>query len=612
MKEEECFPELEKPLGPQMKYFVGNSRSGMGTQENNCDISFLIGPTYTSVNFINNSKLKIECNGLKISAKDFTTARVKKANCYVSVFENNDLKITLTDFALWGTKDAIRLISAENMTRDQLEVSVDFTLTTGLKILDGHIRPAVVCKKGKDKLFCWTELDIADWLDRKMEVYFTGIQNFEIEGDSIKYSRNITLPSGGKSEAAIVFAFRESYKDPVEQIDIKEVKSRLKENIKTWELWCDSADIGGLPDSVYKDIIISNLIMIKSCQSFDGGFMACPFQYCFSYFRDSHGGLRGLYKAGYHLEIRSFLEWAHRIYDAHGENFNSCAMGADIFQNLGVSQENLASESPSLFCIIAGYYHELTGDMDFIKEIMPSLEKAVMSQVGYIEKNNGHLRFNGDETEKYVPKKDGDMYNFTPDFLKDDFSCSSMILFLAAADFFLMIKDDEKVENAAEKVKDTLLKEYTDEKGILRWQKGPVMRNYLMTNYNLFPIWLDVKLPEGITEKNAREMEKYISPETGYLPISPGVTEGFTGHTLALALDAFIKTGSPKQHEMFEKLSKLTDRYGTFSEFYGPGGVSNTHNMNIFSSGINIASMIDYMSKNKERITKNEKHETYR
>jgi len=107
-------------------------------------------------------------------------------------------------------------------------------------------------------------------------------------------------------------------------------------------------------------------------------------------------------------------------------------------------------------------------------------------------------------------------------------------------------------------------------------------------------MWLDVDLPNNLSEKNVVKMISYINPETGYLPISPGTTEGFTGHTLGLLLTGLVKLNNPLRNDILTRLRSLTDCYGTFSEFYGPGGVSNTHNMFLLSSGINIAAMLDY------------------
>jgi hypothetical protein len=61
-----------------------------------------------------------------------------------------------------------------------------------------------------------------------------------------------------------------------------------------------------------------------------------------------------------------------------------------------------------------------------------------------------------------------------------------------------------------------------------------------------------------------------------------------------LLLTDLSRLQHPEAHPVCERLLGLCDTYGTFSEFYGPGGVSNTHNMNIFSSGINVAALLDY------------------
>lgn len=593
-------------LGNKMKYFVGNKRAGMGSAEDSCEIEFLIGPTYTSPNFVKSTKLRIFYNDKIITASDFDTKKVKNSNCYVGELNRNDIKVQVTDFSLWGTKEFIRSFAISNKTVEEIEIRLEFTVETDLKIIQDKDRQLICSTDGESKLFCWTEMTMTDWLSRAMEIYFTSefetsvIDSDEESNDKrdrMYLTSTIRVKPFSCEETALVFAFGESMNEETRHIGIKEVRDQFRKNIQNWEEWTAKLKIGHIPEGTEKDIVISSLVMIKACQSYDGGFMACPFQYCFSYFRDSFGALTGLYKAGCAEELKDFLLWADNVYRDINENFNSCAMGGTLLQNLDSSSENLASESPSYFCLIAKYYYNLTRDEKFIRQIMPSLDIAINSQLDYIEKNNGHLRFNGDETEQYVPRKDGDMYYFTPDFNRNDYSVASLLLFLAAAEFYTLFENSERLAGAITHVNAVIKWQYADCDGILCWQRGPVSRNYLITNYNMFPVWLDVELPDGLSAKNTAGILKYINPTTGFLPISPGVVEGFTGHTMGILLSNLNKMNHPYKERVLAKLTGLCDSYGTFSEFYGPGGISNTHNMNIFSSGINVAAIIEYFKQ---------------
>jgi hypothetical protein len=579
----------------------------MGTAEDTCEISFLIGPTYTSPNFIKSSKLRIFYNDKIITVSDFETKKVKNTNCYISEFDSNDFTVNIADFSLWDTKEVIRSFTVGNKTKKQIEIRFEFAIETNLKIIKEKDRYTIFSTSGESTFFCWTQMSMTDWLDRGMEIYFTSEYEASLIDDDTESAKNkgrlvfsttLCIEPLSCEETALIFAFKESVNEEIRQIAINEVREQFNKNIQNWEKWTANLDVGNIPEGKEKEIVLSSLIMIKSCQSYDGGFMACPFQYCFSYFRDSFGALTGLHKAGCAEEIRDFLIWADRIYQTIKDNFNSCAMGNLMLQNLESLRENLASESPSYFCLIAGYYYDLTNDEIFIRKIMPSLDIAIETQLEYIEKNNGQLRFNGDETERYVPRNDGDMYYFTPDFCQDDFALSSMLLFLAAARFYQKFSDNDRLRAGIHSVRQAIVEGYVRSDGLLQWQSGHEKRDYLITNYNMFPLWLEIDLPDNLSEKNTIGMLEYIRPSTGYLPISPGVVEGFTGHTMGILLSNLTKLRHPLSHQALGRLTGLCDGYGTFSEFYGPGGISNTHNMNIFSSGINVAALMDYYREN--------------
>ncbi|MBQ6678160.1 MAG: hypothetical protein IJM71_08940 [Clostridia bacterium] len=113
------------------------------------------------------------------------------------------------------------------------------------------------------------------------------------------------------------------------------------------------------------------------------------------------------------------------------------------------------------------------------------------------------------------------------------------------------------------------------------------------------PIWLHVPLKDDRGAADARAAIAARWQDTGYIPNCPGVSEGFCGHTPGLALYCAAALGLPEAEELADTVlnSNLLSRYGTVSEFYGPGGTPNGHGNRPYEGGIVGEALVYYAMK---------------
>jgi hypothetical protein len=62
------------------------------------------------------------------------------------------------------------------------------------------------------------------------------------------------------------------------------------------------------------------------------------------------------------------------------------------------------------------YYLQNTGDYSFAREIFPFVQLAVDVQVNDMKPNGWKIDFNGDETERYTVRTDGETYGILSDW----------------------------------------------------------------------------------------------------------------------------------------------------------------------------------------------------
>lgn len=609
-------PELIPYLGLEEKYFFGGGRAGVGTFGTDGVWTFLIGPCYTSPNFIKREEISIKVDG-KDHKFDMKMKRARRTGSFVGEQHIDGLHIRAVDFTGFDKHWVAKTIYIKNCSQDRscninLKALIE-PVGTNVHILNGEY--VSIVQDTTTQLFSWTYNETVpyNWEDRIANIGFNvPASGVKISDDMYQVETVCHQLDAGKEYIVTFYNFlyfkssyaQECLKDFLTTDAVKEYAC----SIDAWDQWLKKGIQYNIPNTRIKDVIEGMLVVLKSCQSYDGGFMACPHCYSFSYFRDSHGALRGLAAAGHTDELRDFIQWAHNKYKSFGHIPNAGEMGGNSsVLNLHLSEENLASESTAYFVFLVKYYYEKTGNLNFIKSVEESWKHAVDVQLHYAEKNNWNLKFNGDETEQYVPAVDGNMYGPLPDWNRSSFGMSSVVMAIASTQFMIRYLDDagRPEEKILYEAKLTKLKYSVDEKYWLEdkqihdWTILPdgSRSTYTVTNFNLMPLWMGAKLNQGREVPNVLNMLQYINPETGFLPIAPGGNEGFTGHTMAYLLYDLAKLNHEKMHEVFQTLmsSTIIGAWGSVSEFYGPHGVENSHSMNIFSTGINLCAILYYL-----------------
>jgi hypothetical protein len=255
-------------------------------------------------------------------------------------------------------------------------------------------------------------------------------------------------------------------------------------------------------------------------------------------------------------------------------------------------------------------YLENTKDQKFLELLYLDMKRAIDVQLIEMKANNWRIDFNGDETERYTVRKDGEMYGKLSDWAEDkelkSWSFPSATLALVSTVFFAdylnatgrtdLAKDYSAVAQQIRNAIDSTF--WRPDLNIHDWcrKRDNSWPQYRLPNYDLLPIWTGAILNHDRQVQDALAMRQYINPANGYLPTAPDDVEGFSGHNLAYLLYAMKMLNDPLADSIHHTLmtSPIIGSWGTVSEFYGPNAVPNGHLLNPFSSGILGEALIRY------------------
>ncbi len=178
------------------------------------------------------------------------------------------------------------------------------------------------------------------------------------------------------------------------------------------------------PDLPVESVTDDVSTLLWGYRSEAGGFAAGPWFPLF-YVRDQYGISRALLSLKMHDEARANLAYYHSVWAAHGRIHNAQTDGA---YNWFHRAENDDVEITGYLIIQAFDYLRASGDDDFIVQILPMLEWALVAQERQLLGNM--LPFNGDET--YVA---GGMF---PRTHLNDGASEATLLYLTAASRLLI------------------------------------------------------------------------------------------------------------------------------------------------------------------------------
>ena len=581
-------------------YFLGSGVAGASGSTDG-EWSFAVGPDYTCPDFLSSETLCLSGMG----KLPFEMHRLRGSGAFFGIaFEPGVYRASLTDVTPPDSSSILRFLTLGNEStetrRFTLEARVEPDPQTAAIPGDGL---EIVAPEG---CWCFGCRETKNHAERRMRVHIPGA-SCEEDGGAYVLRLTLELPAGGSAAVPVwhEFAYGDAYpprEDPEEY---------LLRGISEWKAWLGKGEYpNAIRDRRLRDAAESLLFNVRMQQNRDGGMIAGIRKYANSYVRDAPGGARLLNICGNPDDVGRLLLNIHTRWEIAGFIPNWWSMGSDAF--IGDSFCNGAAEVTAYYIFMLRDYLAAGGDGPLVSRIMPSVRWAADKQIRFLKANGYLMTFNGDESEQYCLNRDGEEYGpfgsvFSEDRLGFDKGADSFAATMAAAgslEWFADLVGEDSYREFAAKVRERLESVFRDE-GARRhgWiSDGDGLRSTALTNSLLMPLWLHVPLAGGSEEDDAKAAIAARRPDTGYIPNCPGVSEGFCGHTPGLALYDAVALGLPEADELAETVlhSNLLSRYGTVSEFYGPGGTPNGHGNRPFEGGIVGEALVFYAVKREK------------
>lgn len=591
-------------LGPEEPYFVGNGIAGAGGDTRG-KWDFLIGPDYTSPDFLESEILFLELDGRRFPLEP-QMHRVQGTGIFSGKQTIEGMEVTVSDFDLESQPWVCRSIDIANLTTSHHQVAVVAEITPG------QTQAVTLEAKGlritsPNGSLCFGD-ETKNWADRTSVIAFSGGgitermgQAFVVRTAPGDIGPRWVLTNGlyhwqayGKGEKALaLIAKRNSWED-------------LSKARSEWKAWFKKGlDIPRTVKNVKAaNVIEGSLVACRSQQNRDGGTIAGTRRYANSYIRDTHGAVRLFLATGHTQEAKRAIETIHHKWSVAGFIPNWWSMGSDSF--IGHSFLNDRSEITGYYTLMVRDYLAATKDQALVERVWPSVKAAVDGQLLELETNNWRITFNGDETEQYCVKKDGETYGGFPAFPQWNskaWSFPSAAIACASVQFFVdrlrARTDPLATEYEAKLFKLRASIDETFWNGRYHvWARYPdgSLPTVRIPNYGLIPFWVGAKLNYGRQDADAHAAASLVDIRTGYLATAPGEVDGYCGHNLGYLLYATTKLKDPMAERVFHLMlnGRLLGCWGTVSEFYGPNGVPNGHNYRVFESGINAEALLAY------------------
>ena len=534
-------------LGHKDRYAVAGGKCCAATKINNGVWSYFGGPCYASPNFIKREYLYVEINRL-LHLLDFDMHRVKGSGAFCGHAVYQDCEVILIDFAPQMKNCIIRRIEVINhsaaMKRVRVVAHID-PLRGTPSVIDGKY--LMISTGIGTPIATWNEpTEVKDWCCRYAYIGFTDADT--VTDGNLLSSQVDIKPDGSQVFNLLHYAFFTKWNaDSLFDKDQASIDSDYRRFTTIWADWLRAGKHNAIKDNHLQLVCEGMLVMLKMCQSYDGGFTACPRVYPCSYLRDTHGALRGLAAAGYSSELMQFIHIIHTNYLRNHHIPNALITGLMYGEmNLNLSEEHLVSEGCAYYLLLCRYYLELTNDTKFLAKIIGSVRYAVDQQITYFNKNGGFLRFNGDETERYVPNIDGNMYagmpiieymseltehpytgsanDFIHEWAADNYSFASVTGMLASVQIFIRIcealgyKDEAvKYRNQYTALEQTMHRNFGRNDGTHYWTifengKRPTCD---VVNYLLMSTWFGLQFYDHSELADIQKVLSYYNPNKG-------------------------------------------------------------------------------------------------
>lgn len=566
----------------QDQYFFGNSIVGASGLPDGT-WTFVIGPDYTCPNFISSEKLYILCSGTRIDF-DLQMKRIRKTGIFFGESEQNGFRLSVFDFAPPEKPLLIRLLAVEDLTLQNRSFNLCADIVpyeTSEEIYGNKI-----CIKKDTDCFCFGNKETLNWENRYCEIQFCGSGSIQTLIHWNSYEHQLSSNSS------------------MDVFTPENTLLLLEETFSWWEDWFSKGNLPRILNQRDADAVESLLLSAKMQQNRDGGTIAGIGKYANSYVRDIHGCSRLYNASGHYEESRKVILNIHSRWEKAGFIPNWWSMGSDTF--IGHSFHNDAAEVTAYYLFMVRDYLQATGDPSLLRLIRPSLDYAANTQLEWLLTHDHTMDFNGDETEQYCCNQDGEEYGgfIKPGYEWDASALSfpSMVAALGSLEWYQTMTGTDLTADLS-RLRNRIDEIFCDAShgNVHAWAAKKTDNGYQLhagqlTNYLLFPLWINARLNDGKERSDAAAVKAFVRDD-GFLPNCPQAMQGFCGHTMGMFLDTMLKlddrtTADKAARQILD--SPLLSMYGTVWEFYGPSCVPNGHRCRGFEGGITGQALIQY------------------
>ncbi len=587
--------ELAPAFGDPEPSFIGGGRVGGGSQPDG-NFDHLIGPTYSSPNFLHEERLALGWFGGRNRSIAPSMFRVRGSGLLVGTQRIGDLECELWECAPWDDQTLIRVLVVANRGRKPVRQAQ----------VQATVRSPAVAETAGSVLQLTLPVGSASyggecpsWAERRARIAWNKPASISVDyRDNQGKIQVLTcdlgdLAPGGQSVLALIHRLDEGDSLPA-MPDIADPAALITRELEGWQGWFAQ----GRPEVRENALIESQLAFIRMQQSYDGGLIAGVRRYAYSYIRDMHGAARGFLAAGFLDEVARELAWIDRKIRRFGTVVNASEMGADVRDFFGGHK---GTELPAYVILMAVGYVRAGGSPAVVEACRDSLILAAREQIEASRADGWRFHYNGDETERYVPVVDGSNYLFNkPDWdpKRAEWSMPSHVLAMASLTEFaqvlapLLQRDPAPYLEAVEHLRTSFRTTFQpDGLTVPLWTvfNDGTRPNYPVPNYLLFPAWVAAPFPAAEIRTWVESAASCLDTDRCHVPVCPGVVAGTCGHGLALLLYGLKKINAPAQRiAELEKLIRTGGQlqwFGLVNEFYGPNGTPNQHNLRPFETG---------------------------
>ncbi|HEV2456670.1 MAG TPA: hypothetical protein VGY98_20580 [Verrucomicrobiae bacterium] len=631
-------------LNAREDFFMGNGYAGAGGPGDGT-WNFLVGPDYTCPNYLKREEIRLVVDGTEQTLV-MDVHRARKTGIFYGTTTNDDLRITLIDYALVDEPCVARMVRVENMSdynehavsvrayiepiagpgRSQ-EVSglinnqahwIQLKLDTSLNCVEGHFCP--------------------NWAARYATIVFDKVVNTvtETNGNYLFTTAPETIAPRGSSDSVLYhYMDYTNYGGAgwLEKHEPQEPSRDLARWIKRWQRWFDGVkpdySLDHITDGRARDLVEGGLATLKMNECRDGGIVANERGWNMSYVRDAYCGLRGLTAFGHFDESRRFINWLDQQYAAHGLIPDAGPGGSRTYAHPNGNngrfcpEANAVVEVTALYILAARDYFNGTRDLKTLENVDRSLSYSMDAQLKYAKTNDYRLEFSGDETElcgaSDVPGLRAEGYNRK---LEQYWSMTSIALCSASLHFYIEYlkargKDPahylNRLNHQTLNLYDELshLQESLERdfwrtnvancpKGFHDWfrtKSDGAWPSGRLLNFTLFPVYYGtpMKYPDR-AKCDVEAMKQFFNPSIPLLPVTGIAGRRSLGHDLGYLLWGLVAVNDPEKDAVYKALidGPTAGCWDTYHEAYGDDGTPNRNGLRTFETGVDLSAIARY------------------